>query len=194
MRKIREEELQALTLLKKYFYEYRELVLSDKPDLVDMENSIGVEITTAVNQNVAEREAFYRNKMNDKNIRGFSKVDIQKFEQYGLSLVHEKGNGRIFGLSRMFGTEEKELIFKAIEKKYKKQYQPLKILDLYIFFRQFFIEGISKDDLQGLFQNIHQYENIYGKIFDKIMIDFYSELLILDVNNDSVRVITNYNE
>lgn len=193
MNKVRKEEELALELLKKHFLEYNGLKLSDKPDLVDIENSIGVEVTSASNPKVREREAFYWKELHGKNIQNFNKAQINKVEKCGLYLNNEN-DGKIFSLARMYGAEEKELLPNAIKKKYSKKYQGLKKLDLYIFFRHFFIEGFSNTDLQGLFQTIHQCEKQYGKVFSRIMVDFYSKLLVLDVSNDSIKVHTEYNQ
>ena len=194
MNKVRKEEELALELLKKHFLEYNGLKLSDKPDLVDIENSIGVEVTSASNPKVREREAFYWKELHGKKIQDIGKAQQNQGEEYGLSLVYIKKDGEIFSLARMYGAEEKELLPNAIKKKYSKKYQGLKKLDLYIFFRHFFIEGFSNTDLQGLFQTIHQCEKQYGKVFSRIMVDFYSKLLVLDVSNDSIKVHTEYNQ
>lgn len=194
MIRIREEELLALELLKKHFPQYSGLELSDKPDLVDLENSIGVEVTSASNPKVREREAFYWKKLHGRNIKNFTKTQINLGEEYGLSLLHTKNDGEIFSLARTFGAEEQELLHKAIVEKYQKTYQQLNQIDLYIFFRQYCAEGFSYDDLQGLFQTAHQCEKKYSEAFGKIMVDFYSKLLTLDIRNNSIKVIIDYDK
>ena len=194
MKQVREEELVALELLKKHFPQYSGLKLSDKPDLVDIDNSIGVEVTSASNPKVRERETFYCKELHGKKIQDIGKAQQNQGEEYGLSLVYTKNDGEIFSLARMYGAEEKELLPNAIKKKYSKKYQGLKKLDLYIFFRHFFVECFSKTDLQELFSMIHQCEKHYGKVFGKIMVDFYSKLLVLDISNDSIKVFTDYNQ
>ena len=196
--KVREEEEEALRLLKKYFPEYQGLELKDKPDLIDWKNSIGVEVTRALNPCVKEREVHFVNKMKDKRRDEFTSQDMAKLERFGLSIVCDDHSmeEKIVGLVRVFGMEEHDQLHIAIRKKYEIQiqYAQLDRIDLYIYFRHVFREGFAASELDRLFDTIYQCQEKHGKVFRKIMIDFYSVLLVLDVERGSVEEIKNYGE
>ena len=196
--RVREEEGEALRLLKKYFPEYQGLKSGDKPDLIDLENSIGVEVTRALNPCVREREVHFVEKMKEKRRDAVTPRDMEKLEQFGLSIVCDDHSmeKKIVGLVRVFGMEEHDQLHIAIQKKYEIQiqYAQLDRIDLYIYFRHVFREGFAASELNRLFNTIHQCQEKYGKVFRKIMIDFYSVLLVLDVERGSVEEIKNYGE
>ena len=194
--KVREEENEALRLLKKHFPEYQGLGSSETPDWIDRENSIGVEVTRALNPCVREREVHFVDKMKDKRRDEFTSRDMEKLEQFGLSVVCDDHymEEKIVGLVRVFGMEEHEQLHIAIRKKYEIQYTKLDRIDLYIYFRHVFREGFAASELDRLFDTIYQCQEKHGKVFRKIMIDFYSVLLVLDVERGSVEEIKNYGE
>ena len=57
---MRENECEALLLLKKHFPRFGRLEKSEQPDWVDYEKSVGVEVTQAVNQTVKEQEEYLK--------------------------------------------------------------------------------------------------------------------------------------
>ena len=184
--KVRSDELIALKVLKKYFPQYQglEILEEDKPDLKDLRNSMGVEVTRAVNEDV-ENIISYLNK-NSKNYKKTPRPEaIERAKQEGV-IYDDEG---IEGFCRIFGEKEINLLHKCIKQKYDKKYQGLKIIDLYIFFRQFFMECLSDNDIQSLFQTIENCEKKCGKIFNNIIIDFYNRFLILDTTSKTCKKI-----
>lgn len=190
----RQSEQRALELLKKHFQEYKGLVSSDKPDLIDRDNSIGVEVTSALNPKVEEREVHFAEKMKSRDKSEFAPREIAEVEKYGLRIVSKKNSedGNMLGLVRVFGLEELEQVHIAIKKKYKKKYEELDRIDLYIFFRQICRKAISDSKIKSLFCTAYNCEKEHGKVFRKIMIDFYGVLLIMDLENNCVEELTDY--
>lgn len=193
----RPSEQRALELLKQHFQEYNGLVSSEKPDLIDRDKSIGVEVTSALNPKVEEREVYFYKEMKGKHKSSFTAQEIETVEQHGLKIVSCAGfNGtceeKMLGLVRVFGTEELDQLHTAIRNKYKKEYERVDRLDLYIFFRQICAEGISDFEIIRLFETAHKCEEKYGAVFQKIMIDFYEVLLVMDVQRNSTEKITDY--
>ena len=113
----REEELITLDILKKNFVQYQglEKLEEDRPDLKDLRNSIGVEVTRAVNQDV-ENIISYMNK-NSKNHKKTPRPEaIEQAKQEGV-IYNDEG---IEGFYRVFGEKEINLLHKCIEEKYAK--------------------------------------------------------------------------
>ena len=190
----RYEEIEALTLLKKHFPTYRGLDLFDKPDLIDKQNSIGVEVTMALNPNVEEREKYFIKHLKNHNRQEVTVAQLEKVEQYGLSIVSaddtwEFDGGKMLGLVRVFGMEEHEQLHNAINKKFTKKYAKLERIDLYIFFRHVCRAGLSDAEIERLFCTAYRCQKEHGAIFENIMIDFYSTLLILDLKNHEMQEI-----
>ena len=190
----RYEENLALSLLKKHFLIYKDLKLSDKPDLVDERDSIGVEVTMALNPNVEEREKYFEKHLKNRELSEVSIEQLKTVEQYGLSIVSEKytremDDGKVLGLVRVFGNEELELLHKAIRKKYAKKYAKLEEIDLYIFFRHVCGACLNASEIERLFCTAYKCQEENGTIFENIMIDFYSTMVILDLKNHECREI-----
>lgn len=195
----RYSEQLALTLLKKHFAEYQGLELSDKPDLIDEQNSIGVEVTRAINSTVEEREAYFSKHMKNRRKNEFTTKQIENVEQCGLGIVCENSfdeadDEKMLGLVRVFGIEEYEQLHCAIRNKHAKKYVELDRIDLYIYFRQVCPSGLSDFEINKIFQTVYECEKKYGQVFSKIMIDFHSVLKILDLKNKSVKEINDYGE
>lgn len=188
-------EQLALSLLKKHFLEYQGLELLDKPDLIDVQNSIGVEVTRAINPTVEERENHFSKHMKNQSKNEFTAKQIENVEQCGIGIVCDEANGdKMLGLVRVFGMEEHELLHCAIMKKYAKKYSELDRIDLYVYFRQVCPSGLSDSEINKIFQTVCECEKKYGQVFSKIMIDFHSVLKILDLKNKSVKEINDYGE
>ena len=190
----RYEEQLALSLLQKHFPIYRELELSDRPDLIDNQRSLGVEVTMALNPHVEEREKYFEKHLKNRNRQEVSVAQLEKVEQYGLSIVDSADAlgdtcGIMLGLIRVFGMEEHEQLHNAIKKKYTKKYANLERIDLYIFFRHVCRAGMSEAEIEKLFRTAYKCQEEYGKIFDNIMIDFYDVLLILDLKDHEMKEI-----
>ena len=182
--KKREEELVALDILRKNFVQYQglEKLEEERPDLKDLRNSIGVEVTRAVNQDVGNIISCMNK--NSKNYKKTPRPEaIERAKQEGV-VYNDEG---IEGFYRLFGEKEINLLHKCIEQKYAKQYQGLNTIDLYIFFRQYFLECLTDDNMQSLFNTIENCERKYGKVFTKIIIDFDSKLLVLDATLKPMR-------
>lgn len=197
--RIRQEENEALRLLKKHLPHYMGLVSSDKPDLIDYEKSLGVEVVCAVNETIEKQEAHFYKNLNGKGKHEVPKKSSAEFERFGLRVASIKEDGqeaseKMYTLIRICGLEEKELLHRAISAKYTKEYQKLDSIDLYIFFRHMCRRAMTKDDFDALLQTAHNCEAEHGKVFRKIMIDFYSDLVILDLECNSVCEITDYGD
>lgn len=175
--KEREEEFIALNILNKLFVKYQGLKIleEDKPDLKDLQKSIGVEVTSAINPNIANIFSYINRK--SKNYKKSPRPKaIERAQQEGVVFNGEQ----LDGFYRFFSTKEIELLHNCIKQKYSKRYTGFNTIDLFIFFRQYFLECLSDNDIQSLFQTIENCEEKYGKIFNNIIIDFYNKLLILD--------------
>jgi len=178
--KVRSEELSALKVLKKHFYQYQglEILEEDKPDLKDLKNSIGVEVVRAINEDVEQKYSFMVKSSKNNKVNSISNKSLEHAKNLGVDFVLD--GEKSIGFIRILDEKEKELLHNSIEKKYEKKYKGLKTIDLYIFFRQYFLECLSDNDIQLLFQTIENCEKKYGKVFTKIIIDFHSKLLVLD--------------
>ena len=190
----RYEEKLALSLLKKHFSIYKGLNLSDKPDLIDEKCSIGVEVTRALNPSVEEREKYFEKKLNNRDRSEVEIDQIEKVEQYGLSIVSandtwDSNGGKMLGLTRVFGIEEYEQLHNAIRKKYTKKYEKLKRIDLYIFFRHVCRDGLDDSDIERIFCTAYKCQEESCTIFENIMIDFCSTLLVFDLKNHEMKEI-----
>ena len=191
--RVRETEQLALTLLKKHFPEYSGLTLSDKPDLIDPQKSIGVEVTRALNPKVEQRLRHVEEKMKNRDITEFSDEQIKKVEQFGLHIVckeqPEEEKDKIVGMIRVFGLEENEQLYIAIRKKYSKQYTKLKRLDLYVYFRHICEGSWGTAEKEKVFSTAYECQKQHGEVFENIMIDFYSVLLIFDLKKHEIKEI-----
>ena len=197
--RVRQEEQEALRLLKKHFPQYSKLTHSDKPDLINCEKSLGVEVTCAVDPKIEKQTAYFY-----ENLKGHSKDEarlrsVSQVEKCGLDIVcikdgEEETTERMYGLVRVFDLKEKELLHQAIRTKYTKKYQKLDSIDLYLFFRHMCRGALSEDDLKKLMQTAHDCEIEHGKVFEKIMIDFYSVLVVIDLEHNCIDEITNYGD
>ena len=65
---------------------------------------------------------------------------------------------------------------------------------MYIFFRHISYQSFTKNDIQALFETAHVGEGIHGTVFRKIMIDFWSDLLVLDIAENLVSLVSDYVE
>ena len=197
--RVREDEHEALRLLHKHFPRFGRLEKSERPDWVDYESSLGVEVTQAVNQTVKEQEEYFHKNLKGKSKEAICPQSISRVEKCGLAIVsikngEQENTERMYGLVRVFGVEEKELLRKAICSKYAKQYQKLESIDLYVFFRHMCRGAFAETDFNALLQTAHDCEIKYGKVFKKIMIDLYSVLIILDLEHDRVEEVMNYGD
>lgn len=197
--RIRQEEDEALRLLKKHLPDYMGLVSSDKPDLIDYGKSLGVEVVRAVNEKIEQQKAYFYKNLKGKSNHEIQKESLAELGRFGLKIACikddvQEASEKMHTLIRIFGLEEKELLHRAIRAKYIKDYEKLDSIDIYIFFRQICRCTMTKDDINTLFQTAHNCEAKYGKVFKKIMIDFYSELVVMDLENNSVYEITNYGD
>lgn len=197
--KIRTEESEALRLLKKHFPRYSGLVYSDKPDLIDCEKSLGVEITRAVNPEIEKQTVFFWENLKGKRKDEVLECSVSQVEKCGLGIVCIKDGvqdpaERMYGLSRVFGLEEIILLHKAICAKYAKKYQNLDSVDLYVFFRHMCRGAFAETDFSALLQTAHDCEKEHGKVFKKIMIDFYSVLVVMDLEHDCMEEVEDYGD
>ena len=189
---IREEELLALKRLKTFFNEYQGLKpIADpnkNPDLVDNKNSIGVEVTRAINKEVARISGDFNREIKGKRYEDLEEKHTSNNKQIGLKYIEDKELG-IIGIYRFLNKSEKELLHKCIKSKYAKKYEKLGRKDLYIFFTDFFIECLSEEDIKELFKTAHECEKEYGEVFSKIIIDFSGVYLVLDLKSNTTNTI-----
>ena len=195
--RFRREEIVALEHLKRHFPQYSGLVWFDKPDLIDTEKSVGVEVVCAVNPEVKKQESYFCNKLKGRPLKIVSKMSTEQFKKNSMTICapceDELGNDALmYTVIRIFDSTEKKLLHRTIQNKYTKKYPQLNSIDLYIFFRHMCREIFKTDEFYELIKTAHICEEKYGKIFKKIMIDFFSELVILDLEHDCVTEISNY--
>ena len=184
-------ELRALMLLSSLFPEYQNLQKNDKPDLVDFERSIGVEVTDAVSKDIMQGESYYQKHLKNEEFESCSKESIKKLKKVGLKPTYQKSEngirfGKPIGLLRVFGIEELDLLHEAIKNKYSKKYKDLRSLDLYILFSQMCLSSINDREFEKLLCTAHECEKTYGIVFQKIMIDFIGDIEILNLKNDKI--------
>lgn len=196
---MREEEREALRLLKKHFPQYSELTHSDRPDLIDCEKSLGVEVTRAVDAEIEKQKAYFYDNLKGKSKDEVRSRSVSQVEKCGLDIVcikdgEQETTERMYGLVRVFGPEEKRLLYKGIRAKYAKKYQRLDSIDLYLFFRHMCRGAFAETDFSALLQTVHDCEIKYGKVFKKIMIDFYSVLVVMDLEHDCIKEVEDYGD
>ena len=197
--RVREEEREALRLLKKHFPQYSELTHSDKPDLIDCEKSLGIEVTRAVDAEIEKQTTYFYDNLKGKSKDEARSRSISQVEKCGLDIVcikdgEQEPTERMYGLVRVFGLEEKRLLHKAIRAKYAKKYQNLDSIDLYVFFRHMCRGAFIETDFRTLLQTAHDCETKHGKVFKKIMVDFYSVLVVMDIEHDCVEEVKDYGD
>lgn len=185
------DEIWAITVLSNTFCEYRTLKKSEKPDFIDRDNSIGVEVTSAVNKEVMYNQSFYFNNLKNVEYEEDLGDSIKKIEKNGLKVTYFKDDqgrkyGKPVGLLRVFGEKEFSLLYETIQKKYSKKYEKLNKLDLYILFSQCCRAPINDNEFKKLLITAHECEKTFGKIFSNIFIDFSGDLVMLDLLTDEI--------
>ncbi len=157
---------------------------SESPDWIDSHKGIGLEVTTATLQHIREQESFVEKHLNEE-ITPAMKKSIQKMEKNDCVIVAEKtdddGNkaGKIYGFGCFFGREGVKNIFSSIFSKYKKQYQQLNRLELYVFAELISADSLTEEDFLEVFRCT---EKLNKNIFETIYIDFGNRIIAFDMN------------
>ncbi len=188
---VRLEEVEAKKVLEKLFLEYKKLEIDDKPDLIDYSSGIGVEVTRAVSRQVEKYYGDFKKRLKNRSHESVPEKYLLGAKEKRVNIICTD-DFRICGLYRIVPKEEIKLLNERIREKYNKKYKCLKTKDLYIFFRQCFIECLSAKDIESMFTIAHECEKENGKVFRKIFIDFYDKLLILDIVTNTMETIVNY--
>jgi len=160
------------------FFSYNNLLLDDKPDLQDIQNSIGIEVTTAEEPKMLEAENLYLKLIyaDEDTIR---EKCINRMGQIGLTYK----DGMLLGLS---GNDDFTLVNEAINRKIEKLksagYKKFNEYQLFIFSSIYAIDSILQEELNFLLR-----ENI-DTFFSKIYILVPEALFYFDLGENECKI------
>ena len=178
--KVKYDECYAEIILERLYPErYTNLSLSDKPDLRNEDNTIGIEITSAISQNIRETRSLWCDLVNDTTVN--SKKSKERMSQLGVP--YEVGIQCWPGMVYPTGNFEQspyidiiDSISTKINKLNSGKYESLNRYDLFVETELF----IQEDFLNIIFDRV-QAINVMPKRFTFLYIYFINRIVSFDL-------------
>lgn len=186
MKKIRREECYAKFLLEIIFpQEFSMLRIADKPDLQSLDAKKGIEVVSAIDQNDMEAQHLFK-KINEMTLdEKKEKSDIEKIRKLGGQLFGTDGKGMMITT----GDDSFTLIISQFKKKLERLnnagYQEFPEYCLYVKSEIFADEKMKKDALSEMIEITKNVSRTYERVFSKVFVDLYSEVIVFDLLHDS---------
>ncbi len=179
-------EYLAKLVLEIYLpHQYKDLVLSDRPDL-RMGDDYGVEVTRALYLNDAKATGIFRF-LKDRHIDSVDKRHLDSMERLGIEFLLSD-DGVIRGYAPNEGTwiNDEELKREYIKKVEKYKNNPLLISTVDLFIYSPMYDWLEKDIIQEFMQWI---DEIKGCPFRRIIVFEFSYLYVYDVETKTFETI-----
>lgn len=114
-------ELRALYTLQALFpCEFENLIHSDKPDLFDQHNHLGIEVVRAANNSIEEYSSFFQNYLKCKSIKEIDKSKCEVFLKAGYKLLFsDDTEPKVIGYSSPAIWHSTAVLMNSISKKTK---------------------------------------------------------------------------
>ncbi len=182
-------EITAKMILEHVYGDsFGDLVVSDKPDIVAKDMSIGIEVTRVVTPEIQERNEYFRKNLLGKELADLDKKGLKRFEKDGYQVLtreqlhHTKGDNTVVAYcSPVFciTTEPiKDAIVKKIDIINTRGYQPVRRLCLYVFTED--RDDYLDDDIQEAAEDVAKQNSNAGYRFDVLFVDNWERLYRFD--------------
>lgn len=130
-------EIRALHTLRIVFPdEFDNLVLSDKPDLIDDDKKIGIEVVHPANSKEMELTSYYYRYFENQHIDQVPQKGLEIFRKNGYDVCINEQSKTINGFKRSYQPFDLQMIYDAIDHKVgklnKMQYQYASNISLYL--------------------------------------------------------------
>ena len=175
--KLRAEYRAKNTLMELFPDEFDGLEKSERPDWVDYENRIGMEVVQAIDGKYREEKKHFSNKIAGKKLDNLSQKDMRSIKRYQGRIFTEKELGisndstvashsyTMYGeIDRLYDAVKKKL---ALINKEQNGYQKLRHIFLYVLCDTV----VTYDDVKELFKFIHAEQQGYSERFSGVFID-----------------------
>lgn len=187
-------ELYAKSVLEVLFpEEYRNLILSDKPDLVDDNLCFGIEVTHPVDEEYEKYDSYFQDKLYNKAKEELPKKGLLRFTDSKRELIFDKETNRVDAYKKPYVPFDIELIYTAIRKKFSKLnsglYKYPNNISLYLNMSIYSKENIGDTTVNGILDYAINLKNSSEYSFKEV---YYDCLMVLYRINLDTRKVEEY--
>lgn len=187
-------ELYAKSVLEVLFSEeYGNLILSDKPDLIDTKSCFGIEITHPVDEEHEKYDSYFQDKLYNKEKEELPKKGLLRFTDSKRELIFDKETNRVDAYKKPYVPFDIDLIYTAIRKKFSKLnsglYKYPNNISLYLNMSIYSKENISDSTVNGILDYAINLKNSSEYSFKEI---YYDCLMVLYRINLDTRKVEEY--
>ena len=187
-------ELYAKSVLEVLFpKEYGNLILSDKPDLIDTKSCFGIEVTHPVDEEDEKYDSYFQDKLHNKAKEELPKKGLLRFTDSKRELIFDKETNRVDAYKKPYVPFDIELIYTAIRKKFSKLnsglYKYPNNISLYLNMSRYSKENICEKTVNGILDYAINLKNSSEYSFKEI---YYDCLMVLYRINLDTRKVEEY--
>ena len=187
-------ELLAKSTLKTVFpQEFKELESYDKPDLIDNLHQMGIEVIHPIDEKHMQLEAYYDKFLYKNKLSQVSEEGLKKFRDNSYDVIAKADDGIIYSYRKPHEEFNIELLYNAIDKKFKKlnqnQYSYANNISLYMEMAMCSIESMQQSIAEKILLYAKKLQKQYMMSYKEI---FYNSLMVLYRINLETKKITQY--
>lgn len=100
--------------------EFSNLILSDRPDLIDDTRKLGIEVTYATNEKEERLNAYYQDSLFGKRIEQISSKGLSVFRKNKYDIVFDGETNTVSAYKKEYEPFDINIVYEAIERKFLK--------------------------------------------------------------------------
>lgn len=184
------EQLAKTTLQLVWCEDFFALEYSDRPDLIDRDKCLGIEVTHPACQEEMLLDSFYRNELEGKLLSDIDRVKLEKFRKFGRDIMCDEKTGRVCACRAENSEFDINIIFEAINNKVRKLNQGLYQYDdnlyLYLELAYFSLESSNVEVAKQILQYAIQKKSECKKFFKQIFVDCIGMIYRIDLSQETI--------
>lgn len=184
-------EIFALSTLQVVFpLEFRNLRLSDRPDLMDFDSNFGVEVVHPVDEKHEMFNSYYYNYLFGKTIDQISPKGLEKFKSNSYDIVFDSQDNTVSSYKSPYKPFDIQFVFCAIDKKMEKLnanlYECSSNISLFLEMAMYSSEIADYSVAKRILSYVKTIEQNYSLSYKEIFFDCIMKLYRIDIKNEKI--------
>ena len=191
-------ELFALSTLQVVFpLEFCNLRLSDRPDLIDCDAQLGIEVIHPVDKKHEMLNSYYNSHLYGKTMDQISQEGLEKFQSNSYDVMFDPQYKTVSSYTCPYRQFNLDIILRAIDKKMRKLndnlYAYSNNVSLFLEMSMYSNELADYSTAKEILIHIKKIEQNYSKTFKEIFLDCIIKLYRINVSNEEITEIDTFN-
>ena len=190
-------EIFALSTLQVVFpLEFNNLTLSDRPDLIDFNNHLGIEVVHPVDEKHEMLDSYYHNYLHGKTLGEISPKGLEKFKSNSYDIMLDSQNKTVCAYKTPYKPFDMQIIFSVIDKKMKKLnsnlYKYSNNIALFLEMSMCSSDIVDYSVAKNILTYIKNIEPNYTLVYKEIFLDCIIKLYRINVKQEKITEIDTF--